>query len=133
MSETAASFGPAEGEWTVDDLAKLPGDVRYELIDGRLILEPGDCALPVRRARSAGRVRHAILAALEAHRPDDAFVVESGDDVLVLVAERPSSRLLVDVLPQGRSLGGRCNDCSPKGGMALSCTGSSICPDRTSR
>jgi Uma2 family endonuclease len=38
---TAALHLPAhwdEREWTVDDLASLPEDLRYELIDGRLVL-----------------------------------------------------------------------------------------------
>jgi hypothetical protein len=29
---------PDRQDWTVDDLASLPEDLRYELIDGRLIL-----------------------------------------------------------------------------------------------
>ncbi len=37
---TAAPGLPGEGEWTVDDLAKVPPDLRYELIDGRLIILP---------------------------------------------------------------------------------------------
>jgi Uma2 family endonuclease len=35
---TAALSLPEKQEWTVDDLAELPKDLRYELIDGRLIL-----------------------------------------------------------------------------------------------
>src|SRR5512138_390173 len=31
-------MGRCDGDWTVDDLASLPKDLRYELIDGRLIL-----------------------------------------------------------------------------------------------
>jgi len=35
---TAALSLPDKQDWTVDDLAELPKDLRYELIDGRLIL-----------------------------------------------------------------------------------------------
>jgi Uma2 family endonuclease len=35
---TAALNLPDKQDWTVDDLASLPKDLRYELIDGRLIL-----------------------------------------------------------------------------------------------
>jgi Uma2 family endonuclease len=35
---TAALSLPDKQDWTVDDLASLPKDLRYELIDGRLIL-----------------------------------------------------------------------------------------------
>jgi hypothetical protein len=35
---TAALNLPDKQEWTVDDLANLPKDLRYELVDGRLIL-----------------------------------------------------------------------------------------------
>ncbi|WIM95457.1 Uma2 family endonuclease [Actinoplanes oblitus] len=31
-------FPPDKQDWTVDDLASLPPDLRYELIDGRLVL-----------------------------------------------------------------------------------------------
>lgn len=35
---TAALQLPDKQDWTVDDLASLPSDLKYELIDGRLIL-----------------------------------------------------------------------------------------------
>jgi Uma2 family endonuclease len=35
---TAALNLPDRQDWTVDDLASLPKDLRYELVDGRLIL-----------------------------------------------------------------------------------------------
>ncbi|MEV4275385.1 Uma2 family endonuclease [Actinoplanes xinjiangensis] len=35
---TAALQSPDKQDWTVDDLASLPPDLNYELIDGRLIL-----------------------------------------------------------------------------------------------
>jgi Uma2 family endonuclease len=37
-SMTAALCLPDKQDWTVDDLASLPEDLRYELIDGRLVL-----------------------------------------------------------------------------------------------
>lgn len=37
---TAAPGLPGDGEWTVNDLSQLPPDLRYELIDGRLIHLP---------------------------------------------------------------------------------------------
>jgi Uma2 family endonuclease len=58
---------PDKQDWTVDDLASLPKDLRYELIDGRLIL-PSPTAL------------HQILGvevllALRAHCPPDLIPV----------------------------------------------------------
>jgi len=41
---TAALDLPDKQDWTVDDLASLPKDLRYELIDGRLLL-PSPTAL----------------------------------------------------------------------------------------
>ncbi len=41
---TAAPILPDRREWTVDDLAELPPDYRYELINGRLIV-PSPTAL----------------------------------------------------------------------------------------
>lgn len=41
---TAAPILPDRREWTVDDLAELPADYRYELINGRLIV-PSPTAL----------------------------------------------------------------------------------------
>ncbi|HZN19726.1 MAG TPA: Uma2 family endonuclease [Micromonosporaceae bacterium] len=41
---TAALHPPERDEWTVDDLGELPGDLRYELVDGRLVL-PSPTAL----------------------------------------------------------------------------------------
>ncbi len=35
---TLAPILPERDEWTVDDLAQLPPDLRYELINGRLII-----------------------------------------------------------------------------------------------
>ncbi|SDY54724.1 Endonuclease, Uma2 family (restriction endonuclease fold) [Micromonospora pattaloongensis] len=35
---TAAPLRPERREWTVDDLGELPNDLRYELVNGRLIV-----------------------------------------------------------------------------------------------
>ena len=58
---TAALDLPDRQDWTVDDLASLPKDLRYELVDGRLIL-PSPTALH----QDLG-VR--VLLALEANCP----------------------------------------------------------------
>ena len=54
-------------DWTVDDLASLPKDLRYELIDGRLIVSPSPTPLHQDLA-----VR--LLLALEATCPPDLMV-----------------------------------------------------------
>ena len=36
----AAPYLPDKRDWTVDDVASLPEDLHYELIDGRLVLTP---------------------------------------------------------------------------------------------
>jgi Uma2 family endonuclease len=64
---TAAPHVPDNRVWTVNDVAKLPEDLHYELIDGRLILSPSP--LPF----------HQFLGlelgfALRAHCPDDILV-----------------------------------------------------------
>jgi hypothetical protein len=64
---TAALDLPDKQEWTVDDLATLPKDLRYELIDGRLLL-PSPTALH----QDIG-VR--VLMALEVACPPDLMVV----------------------------------------------------------
>jgi Uma2 family endonuclease len=64
---TAALDLPDRQEWTVDDLASLPKDLRYELIDGRLLL-PSPTALH----QDIG-VR--VLMALEVACPPDLMVV----------------------------------------------------------
>ncbi|GID25761.1 Uma2 family endonuclease [Paractinoplanes brasiliensis] len=55
-------------DWTVDDLASLPKDLRYELIDGRLVVSPS----PTPLHQDLG-VR--LLLALEAACPPDLMVV----------------------------------------------------------
>ena len=64
---TAALNLPDKQDWTVDDLASLPADLRYELIDGRLIL-PSPTAIH----QDIG-VR--ILMALEVDCPSDLMPV----------------------------------------------------------
>ena len=58
---------PDKRYWTVDDVASLPEDLHYELIDGRLVLTPSP--LPIHQFLG---VR--ILNALEAHCSEDVFV-----------------------------------------------------------
>lgn len=58
---TAALSLPARREWTVDDLAGLPRDRRYELINGRLVVTS-----PIGPHQDLS-VR--VLLALEAHCP----------------------------------------------------------------
>lgn len=64
---TAALNLPDKQEWTVDDLASLPKDLRYELIDGRLIW-PSPTAIHQDIALE-------VLLALRAHCPPDLLVV----------------------------------------------------------
>ncbi|MEV6298639.1 Uma2 family endonuclease [Actinoplanes sp. NPDC051861] len=52
---------------TVDDIADLPEDLRYELIDGRLVLSP--LALPIHQFIAL----NIAMAAME-HCPDDVLV-----------------------------------------------------------
>jgi Uma2 family endonuclease len=58
---TAALQLPEKQDWTVDDLASLPEGLRYELIDGRLILP---APTPFHQ-----RLGHRIAAALETDCP----------------------------------------------------------------
>jgi Uma2 family endonuclease len=58
---------PDRPEWTVDYLASLPKDLRYELIDGRLILPS-----PTPLHQDAG---NRVLLALEANCPPELMVV----------------------------------------------------------
>ena len=64
---TAAPTLPERQEWTVDDLGELPRDLRYELINGRLIV-----ASPTHPHQDLC-VR--ILLALEANCPEDQYYV----------------------------------------------------------
>jgi Uma2 family endonuclease len=79
---TAAPHLSDKRDWTVDDVANLPEDLHYELIDGRLILSPSP--LPF----------HQFLAlemsiALRADCPHDVFVTV---DQSVLVDSRNEPR-----------------------------------------
>ena len=53
--------------WTVDDVANLPEDLHYELINGRLILTPA--AMPIHQI-----IGVRIVNALEANGPEDVVV-----------------------------------------------------------
>jgi Uma2 family endonuclease len=64
---TAAPILPERDEWTVDDLAELPKDLNYELINGRLILQSPTAPHQDLCVR--------VLLALEAHCPPDYFAV----------------------------------------------------------
>jgi Uma2 family endonuclease len=77
-----------ERAWTTDDVAKLPEDLPYELIDGRLILSPSPMAI-----HQFIGVR--IMTALEAACPDDVFI---SVDLSVLVDSRNEPRPDVVVL-----------------------------------
>lgn len=57
---------PQKQDWTVDDLASLPKDLRYELVDGRLILP---APLPFHQFVC----RH-VANAMEENCPDNIFV-----------------------------------------------------------
>ncbi|WP_127497271.1 Uma2 family endonuclease [Actinoplanes solisilvae] len=61
---------------TVDDLADLPEDLRYELIDGRLVLTPH--ALPLHQV-----IQLRTAYAIEANCPEDDFVV-NGDQAILM-------------------------------------------------
>jgi len=54
-------------DWTVDKVSKLPEDLHYELIDGRLVLTPA--AMPIHQSIGID-----IALALRANRPDDVIV-----------------------------------------------------------
>lgn len=60
---------------TVDDLVELPEDLRYELINGRLLLSP--MALPIHQF-----IQHRTVDAIEQRCPD-AFLVNGEQAVLV--------------------------------------------------
>jgi Uma2 family endonuclease len=64
---TAALNLPDRQDWTVDDLASLPKDLRYELVDGRLIL-PSPTAIHQ-------DIGVEVLLALRVRRPLDLMPV----------------------------------------------------------
>jgi len=94
---------PDKQDWTVDDLATLPKDLRYELIDGRLILP---APLPFHQI-----VCRRVANAIEVNCPDDIVVsfdqsvaIDSHNEPrpdVVLIREEGASRtpvLAADVL-----------------------------------
>jgi Uma2 family endonuclease len=79
---TAALNLSDQRTWTVDDVAKLPADLRYELIDGRLVLTPS----PTPFHQFVGLE---LSYALRARCPDDVFV---STDQSVLIDSRNEPR-----------------------------------------
>ncbi|WP_433721526.1 Uma2 family endonuclease [Actinoplanes sp. CA-051413] len=79
---TAAVHLSDKRDWTVDDVASLPEDLHYELINGRLVLTPAP--LPIHQS-----IGIRIATALEARCPDDVFV---SVDQSVLVDSRNEPR-----------------------------------------
>lgn len=63
---TTAPILPERREWTVDDLAELPPDLNYELINGRLVLPS---ATPIHQDVCVD-----LVIALRAECPPDYFV-----------------------------------------------------------
>src|SRR5918997_6532197 len=63
----AAPNLPDKRDWTVDDVANLPEDLHYELIDGRLVLTPS----PTPFHQFVG---FEVMYALRQKCPDDIFV-----------------------------------------------------------
>lgn len=78
----AALHLPEKRVWTTDDVAKLPEDLPYELIDGRLILSPSP--LPIHQFLGLR-----IATALEVACPESVFV---SVDQSVLVDSRNEPR-----------------------------------------
>jgi Uma2 family endonuclease len=66
-SATAAFQVPTGRRWTVADVAHLPEDLHYELIDGRLLLPPAP--MPFRQS-----IGIKIAVAFEVNCPDGVFV-----------------------------------------------------------
>lgn len=64
---TTALNLPERQDWTVDDLASLPPDLRYELLDGRLILSSPNAIHQF--------LCNQIVNSLSANCPDDLLVV----------------------------------------------------------
>jgi len=83
-----------DGEWTVELLETLPDDgLRYELIDGTLLVSPAPSALHqivaanmFRLLDGAARVDRAVLFAPVAWQPDGRTSVEP--DLLVIAKDR---------------------------------------------
>ncbi|MFI5844861.1 Uma2 family endonuclease [Catenuloplanes sp. NPDC051500] len=87
---TLAPTLPDRDDWTVDDLAQLPPDLRYELINGRLI------SLPSAVGVHNWICRH-VANALEAECPSDLMVV---NDLSLAVDHRNEPRPDVVIIPE---------------------------------
>lgn len=71
----AVTTMPASGEWTVDDLDRLPDDgLRYELVDGVLLVSPSPKVL-----HQLGLTR--LVVALSTGAPDELRVLAAPLDV----------------------------------------------------
>jgi Uma2 family endonuclease len=79
---TAAVHLPDKRDWTIDDVASLPEDLHYELINGRLALSPSP--LPFHQF-----LGNEILYALRMRRPREYFLVT---DQSVLIDSRNEPR-----------------------------------------
>jgi Uma2 family endonuclease len=88
---TAARNLPDPQDWTVHDLASLPKDLRYELIDGRLILP---CPTGFHQILGIE-----VVLALRAQCPPDYAPVT---DLSLKINERNEPRPDVVVVPVGR-------------------------------
>ena len=72
---TAMTTMPVSGDWTVDDLDRLPEDgLRYELVDGVLLVSPSPLV-----AHQVGL--SALLVRLTAAAPDDLRVLPAPPDI----------------------------------------------------
>jgi Uma2 family endonuclease len=85
---------PNRQDWTVDDLADLPKDLRYELVDGRLVVPS-----PTPFHQSLG---NKVANALEVYCPADVFV---STDTSVAINSRNEPR--PDVVVLGLEVAGR--------------------------
>src|SRR5690349_6531862 len=74
-------------DWTVDDVAKLPEDLHYDLIDGMLILTPA--AMPLHQ-----KIGIMTAVALDAQCPD-GFMTTTDQSVLVDSRNEPRPDVVV--------------------------------------
>jgi Uma2 family endonuclease len=79
---TAAVHLPDKRDWTTDDVASLPEDLHYELINGRLVLTPAP--LPIHQY-----ICRQTANALEVNSPEGVFLAE---DQSVLIDSRNEPR-----------------------------------------
>lgn len=74
-----------KADWTLDDVAKLPEDLRYELVDGKLAPLPAPYPIHAWIARQTAN-------ALDVHAPGDAFISEETSVVVGVDSElRPDA------------------------------------------